>query len=229
MSQPSMPQRSRISSSQVKLNATICPLHRVSRFALAGLVSLAASANSPAQVSTRQASTPFTSEVERCIVPAAHFHRVNPFVLRAILVVESGLNPKAVGRNANGTSDVGIGQMNSMHFGTLAKHGISPENLKDACIGTYVAAWHLSKVMARFGNTWFGVAAYHSTTPYFNRRYQIMVSNELVRTGAMRGGLMSVPPLRPGGPPSQTQAQTASQNARARGDLTLTASVVADQ
>lgn len=140
----------------------------------------------------------FTTEVERCIVPASHHHRVNHLVLRAILNVESRLNPKAVGKNDNGTLDVGIGQMNSIHFKELAKHGIGVDQLKDACVGTYVAAWHLSKMIAKHGNTWFGIAAYHSATPYFNNRYQILLRNEMVRSGSMEGTVLPVPPLRPG-------------------------------
>lgn len=142
-----------------------------------------------------KATEPFSTEAERCIVPASAFHGVNPFVLRAILKVESGLNPKAVGRNGNGTVDVGIAQINSMHFPKLARHGVTPEDLRDACIGTYVAAWHLRQAIARHGNTWFGIATYHSSTPYYNARYQALLNNELVRSGALQGPLLSVPSL----------------------------------
>lgn len=121
-----------------------------------------------------------TAEAERCLMPASQFHQVNPQVLRAILKVESGLNPKAIARNRNGTLDVGIGQMNSIHFGELAKFGIAPGHLLDACVGTYVAAWHLRKQIARYGNTWYGIAAYHSATPRHNARYQLLLHHALV-------------------------------------------------
>ena len=148
---------------------------------------------------------PFTTEVERCIVPASQFHQVNHFVLRAILLVESGLNPRAIGRNGNGTVDVGIGQINSMHFEELARHGLASAHLRDACVGTYVAAWHLRKMITRYGNTMFAIAAYHSTTPYFNQRYQTLISNELIRSGAMQGNLKPVPSITRG---SQSNAPT---------------------
>lgn len=143
-----------------------------------------------------QDALPFSTVVERCIVPAAYFHQVNQDILRAILKIESGLKPTAVGRNANGTTDVGIGQMNSMHFNELAKFGVAPENLKDACVGTYVAAWHLRKGITKYGNTWFGIATYHSATPYFNNRYQILLNNELVKARAVIGNILPVPPLK---------------------------------
>lgn len=138
---------------------------------------------------------PFSMPTERCIVPAAAFHNVNHYILRAILKIESNLNPHAMARNVNGSVDVGIGQMNSIHFDELAKHGITPGHLRDACIGTYVAAWHLSKCISRYGNTWFGIASYHSATPYFNRRYQALLFNELVKTGVLQGAPLAVPSL----------------------------------
>lgn len=159
------------------------------------LISVFSIGNSHAQVTRHSEPRPFTTEVERCILPASQFHGVNHYVLRSILKIESGLKPGAVGKNRNGTEDVGIGQMNSMHFRELSKYGIAPEHLKNACVGTYVAAWHLSKTIARYGNTWFGIAAYHSATPYFNRRYQALLNNEMVKSGALQGPVLHVPPL----------------------------------
>jgi soluble lytic murein transglycosylase-like protein len=141
-------------------------------------------------------SVPFSGPHERCIVPAASYHGVNHDVLRAILRVESGLQPNAVARNRNGSIDVGIGQINSIHFRELAKFGISPTHLKDACIGIYVAAWQLKKGMTARGNSWEGIASYHSSTPYFNRRYQILLNNELVKANAISGAILPVPPLK---------------------------------
>lgn len=166
----------------------------------------------------------FTSPQERCIVPAAAYHRVNAFVLRAILRVESGLNPGAVNRNANGTFDLGMGQMNSMHFGQLARHGIAPAHLLDGCIATYVAAWHLAGIIRQHGNTWASIARYHSATPYFNHRYQVLLNNELVRTGVLSGTLQRVPPLRPSQPtPASPRQRTASLAATAAGTLAFDA------
>lgn len=162
-------------------------------------VAMCALMSSPVSWANKPAPAPmFTTEVERCILPAAQYHRVNQYILRAILKVESNLNPHAVGKNDNGTLDVGIGQMNSRHFKELQRHGVTPTDLRDACIATYVAAWHLSKMIAEHGNTWRGIAAYHSKTPYFNNRYQILLNNEMVRSGAMEGKILPVPPLRPG-------------------------------
>lgn len=121
-----------------------------------------------------------------CLMPAAQRHGVNPHILRAILQVESGMRPHVVSRNRNGSIDVGMAQINSIHFRELAQWGITPERLLDPCVATHVAAWHLKRVMLRHGNTWFGVAAYHSATPIHNQRYQALLRQELVRTGVWR-------------------------------------------
>lgn len=140
--------------------------------------------------------TPPTNN-EQCVSSASTYHQVNPAVLRAILMVESGLNAWEVRRNNNGTLDVGMAGINSIHFQEIAKFGIAPEQLLDACVATYVAAWHLKKGMHKYGNTWFGIAAYHSATPYLNHRYQIMIYNQLVKDHVITGQLLKVPPMTP--------------------------------
>lgn len=107
------------------------------------------------------------------------------------------MTEQSVSRNTNGTIDVGLGGTNSIHFPELARHGIMPAHLLDGCVATYVAAWHLSRHIARHGNTMRGVAAYHSTTPYYNQRYQVLLHNELVRMNVVAGPIRAVPPLRP--------------------------------
>jgi soluble lytic murein transglycosylase-like protein len=123
---------------------------------------------------------------DQCLMPAAQRHGVNPDILRAILQIESGMRPHVVSRNRNGTIDVGMAQINSIHFRELAQWGITPERLLDPCVATHVAAWHLKRVMLHHGNTWFGVAAYHSATPVHNQRYQALLRKELMRTGVWR-------------------------------------------
>lgn len=118
-------------------------------------------------------------------------------ILLAILKIESGLSPSASGPNDNGSTDLGIAGINSVHLPELAKYGISEEMLQDDCVATYVAAWHLRRKIKRHGETWAGIASYHSATPYFNARYQLLVYNEMVRMGAIQGALKAVPPVKP--------------------------------
>ena len=162
---------------------------------------------------TGMASVP--KESERCISEAAQYHGVHPGVLRAILKVESGMNPNAVNRNDNGTKDVGIGQINSIHFRELAGYGIQPQHLLDACAGTYVSAWFLKQKMQQHGNTWKGLAAYHSVTPEFNQRYAQKLYKQLVRDGWIEGAVNSSEPKNEASSvqkPKSQKAQRSSKN-----------------
>jgi soluble lytic murein transglycosylase-like protein len=102
---------------------------------------------------------------------AASRYGVNPQVLYAIASQESGLNPRAVHRNADGTQDVGLTQINSKWLPHLNKLGISEENLTNPCINMHVGAYILSLHMIRHGNTWQAIGAYHSQTPWRRDQY----------------------------------------------------------
>jgi soluble lytic murein transglycosylase-like protein len=122
-----------------------------------------------------------------CLDEAAAFHRVNPWVLRAIIWQESGNRPGVVVRNTNGSVDVGLGQINSVHYRELGLYNVAPAQLLDSCVNTYVAAWLLAKKMKAHGNTWEAVGAYHSETPaekwlYVNRIQAILARWQAVES-----------------------------------------------
>lgn len=167
---------------------------RLAAAAVATIAAVSAGSVLAGQPAASQPATTSKGHIEDCLLRAAQHHRVNSDVLRAILRVESNLDPRAVGRNADGSVDLGIGQINSRHFSTLARHGIQPGHLLDGCVGAYVAAWHLSTLIAAHGNSWTTIALYHSATPYLNRRYQVLIGNELVAAGVLSGVRRAVPP-----------------------------------
>lgn len=139
-------------------------------------------------------SMPLTNATQ-CVVKAAERHSVNPWVLKAILKVESNFKPSAVTRNTNGTVDLGMAQINSIHLKELSKFGIAEGDLLNPCVSTYVAAWHLAKQHRRHGNTWFAVGAYHSATPCFNTRYVGLVWNTLIDWNVVQAERAVVRPL----------------------------------
>ncbi len=171
------------------MSLTLLQFDRHPRLILSVMLGLCVMAwtNASAHVANRAPTqAAFNLASDQCLLSAAQRHGVNPHILRAILQVESGMRPHVVNRNRNGSMDVGMAQINSIHFRELAQWGITPERLLDPCVATHVAAWHLKRGMLHHGNTWFGVAAYHSTTPVHNQRYQTLLRQELVRTGAWR-------------------------------------------
>jgi soluble lytic murein transglycosylase-like protein len=116
-----------------------------------------------------------------CLDEASSFHRVNPWVLRAIIWHESSNRPRIVVRNQNGSVDVGLGQINTVHFKELGLYNVEPARLLEPCVNTYVSAWLLARAMKQHGNTWESVGAYHSETPSYKWAYVRLIQGVLQR------------------------------------------------
>ena len=99
-----------------------------------------------------------------CWTQAGQRYGVDPALLVAIAKTESSLNPLALNRNrgARGESlDIGLMQINSQWWPTLARFGIEPEHLWDACTSIHVGAWILANNLAR-ADLWTAVGAYNA-------------------------------------------------------------------
>jgi lysozyme-related protein Hpa2 len=111
-----------------------------------------------------------------CFDEAAAYQHVNPTILRGIRIVENAEgNPYAVGRNKNGSVDLGMMQINSIHLPELKKFKIHRRDLMNSCKNIYVAAWLLRRQMDRHGNNWVAVGGYHSNTPALRAQYAAKV------------------------------------------------------
>lgn len=149
-----------------------------------------------------------------CIDDAATRHQVNALVLRAIGWHESRLQPAALGRNANGSTDLGAFQINSVHLSELGRHGIDRKALADGCLSADVAAWHYRRQVDAYGDNWQAVGAYHSRTAARAAWYANQIAAVLMRWNAMPAGALPFPaectlapgraPPRPGSTPTLT-------------------------
>ncbi|MDH4602337.1 MULTISPECIES: lytic transglycosylase domain-containing protein [Pseudomonas syringae group] len=119
------------------------------------------------------------AEVDQCLRKASELHHVDYRILRAIGLVESRLNPKAVNRNGNGTGDTGMMQINDWWLPKLATFGIKKADLFDACTSAYVGAWILAHEIQKHGLTWRAVGAYNSPTEANQQIYAQKVFNAL--------------------------------------------------
>lgn len=99
-----------------------------------------------------------------CIDDAAHFQHVNARLVRAIATVESGQHANVIHINADGTTDIGLMQINSRWLASLSRFGISRADLHDRCTNAYVGAWILSQNFRHLGLTWDAVGAYNAGT-----------------------------------------------------------------
>ena len=106
-----------------------------------------------------------------CWDDAATRYQVNSTLLQAIARTESGLNPQAIGRNRNGSRDIGLMQINSGWLPALAAHGITERDLFEPCTNIRVGAWILAGNVYRLGYTWEAVGAYNAASPVLRRAY----------------------------------------------------------
>lgn len=98
-----------------------------------------------------------------CWSKAGNDFHVDPYLLLAIAKVESGMNPRAVGVNHDGTYDVGLMQINSSHFHELALQGIDEYRLvTEPCTSVRVGASILSRMIKVYGYNWEAVGAYNA-------------------------------------------------------------------
>lgn len=120
---------------------------------------------------------PLTAE---CMKVASQSYGIHQDILYAILLVEGGSVGRDSKANKNGTYDIGLFQINSMHRKTFESQGISEEELRDdGCTNAIAAAWHLKRVLTpdviseiKTQDDYLrAIALYHSATPEFNKIY----------------------------------------------------------
>jgi soluble lytic murein transglycosylase-like protein len=84
-------------------------------------------------------------------------------LLYAIAEVESGLQPRAINKNKDGSRDVGLMQINSIHLPRLLRLGITEQRLLDEpCLAVQVGASILAEFVTRYGYNWTAVGAYNA-------------------------------------------------------------------
>lgn len=84
-------------------------------------------------------------------VDAGERQKIDPWMIYSIAKVESGGNPMAINKNRNGTYDIGIMQINTVHLPTLAKYGISKNDLWNPETNIHVGAWVLAGCIKKHG------------------------------------------------------------------------------
>lgn len=118
----------------------------------------------PGQVT--QALAQQGGDAGNCWVQAANKYRLPPYLLFAIAMVESELNPTAVNRNSNASTDYGYMQINSWWLPTLKNYGIEKNHLYDPCVSIHVGAWVLAHNFYRMGYSWNAIGAYNANDSY---------------------------------------------------------------
>lgn len=99
-----------------------------------------------------------------CWTEAASRHDIEPELLQAIAAVESGYRPEAINySNHNGSRDIGLMQINSIHLPRLLEQGITEQRLlAEPCLSVEVGASILAGFIKRFGYNWTAIGAYNA-------------------------------------------------------------------
>lgn len=123
---------------------------------------------------------------EACIMRAASQYQAYPDLIRAVIGAEAGATGK-ISRNKDGSFDMGLMQINSVHLPEFARYGITQEMLvNNECLNIMIGTYLLQKsILGSGGNFWQGVGGYHSKTPDKNTAYQYRVWSHLQRIQGM--------------------------------------------
>ncbi|EHJ2437158.1 TPA: lytic transglycosylase domain-containing protein [Salmonella enterica subsp. enterica serovar Bahrenfeld] len=128
-----------------------------------------------------------TSEIQDCVHDSAQRYHLPEKLILAVINVEGGRNG-LVSHNENGTVDLGIMQINSIHINELKGTGIKYNDiLYKACTNIDVGTWLLRKKFSEkkdyreSDNWWQAVGNYHSKTPKFNHLYQTKVWAQVLK------------------------------------------------
>lgn len=95
-----------------------------------------------------------------CFEEAGTRYNINPKLLKSIARVESGFNARAVNKNPNGSTDMGLMQINSAWLKTI--NATRDDLMNDACLNTMTGAWILRQCVDRHGYTWEAVGCYNA-------------------------------------------------------------------
>ena len=105
-----------------------------------------------------------TPALAYCWDEVASRYDIEPELLQAIAAVESGYRASAINTaNRNGTRDIGLMQINSIHLPRLLNQGITEERLlSEPCLSVEVGASILAGFVQRFGYNWTAVGSYNA-------------------------------------------------------------------
>ncbi|AHK22107.1 lytic transglycosylase (plasmid) [Yersinia similis] len=105
-----------------------------------------------------------------CFQAAGERYQVDPVLLEAMAVQESGLNPRAINTNRDKagkaiSTDYGVMQINSRHIPKLVSMGVitSKEDLlNNACLNVQIGAWILATHLQTCGVNWSCLGSYNA-------------------------------------------------------------------
>lgn len=122
-----------------------------------------------------------------CFDEAGNQYGINPGLLQSIARVESSMNPKAIHRNHDGTTDMGLMQVNSTWIPSLK---LSETDLtSNPCYNVKAGARILRSCIDTWGYSWQAVGCYHAVGKGRQVAYSWKIYRELKRDGKRTAAL----------------------------------------
>jgi soluble lytic murein transglycosylase-like protein len=97
-----------------------------------------------------------------CFEEAATSYGLNPQLLKTIAKTESNFNSQAVHKNRNGSTDIGLMQINSFWVPVLRLD--RNRLISDPCYNTMTGARILQQCIERHGRTWNAIGCYNAAS-----------------------------------------------------------------
>lgn len=111
----------------------------------------------------------------QCVHDSSAAYKISPFILLSILKVESSGRTGVIGKNTNGTEDIGPAQFNTSSWARVLtqKYKIPREALlNDMCQSVRALGFAVrTEINHAGGDLWKGVGNYHSRTPFHHVKY----------------------------------------------------------
>ena len=134
-----------------------------------------------------------------CMALVAQIYSLPPRVLPSIQAVEGG-GPGVVHRNSDGSSDLGIMQINTLWLPILARYtGLDVAEVRErllnrACFNIAAAGLILRTYLDETrGDLMLAIGNYHSHTPLLNQGYQAKVRNSAAAMFGLRPTAVPTP------------------------------------
>ena len=109
------------------------------------------------------ASTSHASDYDQIFKDAGQMYYIDPLLIKAHCVKESGLNPTAYNaKNWDASIDVGLCQINSWWYPKLKEHNITPDMLTIPAISIYWAAYVINHNFSVGGQNLNSIGAYNA-------------------------------------------------------------------
>lgn len=145
-----------------------------------------------------QAEAATDEALGRCLKEASEHYGIHPYLLVAIVEVESGWHPWAISYREGGVwkaryphtyedavrnveefwerglqFGTGLGQISAVHLRELDVE--DPTILLDPCANLYWASYILKVKMQKYGNTWLAIERYNGINPAYPAKVQAVL------------------------------------------------------